>query len=158
MEKILKIIEKIPFFRGIEDDRLLSAFTGIRYYVKKYEKGTIIILQGVPDKTLYLLTTGDCICEMTDEAGKVLKIEDFNAPDALASTLLFADDPRIPVTVRGDPFVRQQPVFLPRFVFEDEFAFDPAEKGNNSACEEKHDTDLNDIGSVMHSLFPYHFR
>jgi hypothetical protein len=36
---------------------------------------------------------------MADSSGKILKIEDFEAPYALASALLFADDNRIPVTV-----------------------------------------------------------
>ena len=37
---------------------------------------------------------------MADSSGRILKIEDFEAPYALAGALLFADDNRIPVTVR----------------------------------------------------------
>jgi CRP-like cAMP-binding protein len=53
----------------------------------------------MPYKALYIITDGYCIGEMTDDSGKVLKIEDFPAPYTLASALLFADDNRMPVTV-----------------------------------------------------------
>jgi CRP-like cAMP-binding protein len=56
-------------------------------------------MQGAPYKALYIIIDGNCSGEMSDESGKLLKIEDFYAPYTIASAMLFADDNRIPVTV-----------------------------------------------------------
>ncbi|MBN2737344.1 MAG: Crp/Fnr family transcriptional regulator [Spirochaetales bacterium] len=99
MEKIIKKIETLPLFRGIEGQSLASLFEGIQYYEKHYAKGSALILQGMPYKALYIITEGKCFGQMSGASGKILKIEDFEAPYALAGPLLFADDNRIPVTL-----------------------------------------------------------
>lgn len=99
MEELIKKIDNLPLFLGIKREQLSSYFSTIRYYEKTYEKGKPLILQGMPYKALYIITKGYCIGEMTDDSGKILKIEDFPAPYVLASALLFADDSRMPVTV-----------------------------------------------------------
>jgi CRP/FNR family transcriptional regulator, dissimilatory nitrate respiration regulator len=99
VERIIKKIENLSIFREIKGGRLLSLFSGIHYYEKNYERNTALILQGMPYKALYIITEGWCIGQMADSSGKILKIEDFKAPYALASALLFADNNKIPVTV-----------------------------------------------------------
>jgi len=99
LENLIEKIENLPLFSGIDKQELSSYFSKIRYYEKTYTKGKPLILQGMPYKALYIITKGYCIGEMTDESGKLLKIEDFPAPYTLASALLFADDNRMPVTV-----------------------------------------------------------
>jgi len=99
VEKIINKIENLPIFNGIESSKLLPLLKGIHYYEKKYQKDTALILQGMPYKALYIITSGECSGQMADSSGKILKIEDFEAPYALASALLFSDDNRIPVTV-----------------------------------------------------------
>jgi CRP-like cAMP-binding protein len=99
MEKFLKKIGTLPLFKGIEEEKLRIYLSKIHYYEKKYEKGAALIVQGMPYKALYILIDGKCAGEMADASGKILKIEDFEAPYALASALLFAGDNRIPVTI-----------------------------------------------------------
>ncbi|MBN1648251.1 MAG: Crp/Fnr family transcriptional regulator [Spirochaetales bacterium] len=99
MEDILKKISTLSLFNGIDITQFSSFFAGIKYYKKTYQKNTALILQGMPYKALYIMISGRCVGQMSDSSGKIIKIEDFEAPYALASALLFSDDNHIPVTV-----------------------------------------------------------
>jgi CRP-like cAMP-binding protein len=99
MEKIVEILTSLPLFKGIDGIKLSAYLSSIDYHEKKYQKDTALILQGMPYKALYIIASGECVGQMSDPSGKIITIEDFKAPYALASALLFAADNRIPVTV-----------------------------------------------------------
>ncbi len=99
MQEILKKLRNIPLFEGLKDKDLADFLSEIKIHIKRYSEGRPVIMQGMPCKALYVLLSGKCSGEMSDAGGKVIKIEDFDAPYALASALLFSDDNTIPVTI-----------------------------------------------------------
>ena len=99
MEKIVETLNSLPLFKGIDGIKLSAYLSSIDYHEKTYRKDTALILQGMPYKALYIIASGECVGRMSDPSGKIITIEDFRAPYALAGALLFADDNRIPVTV-----------------------------------------------------------
>ena len=62
-----------------------------------FKKGEILALQDEPANRLIILLKGSVKAEMTDPSGKVVKVEDIEAPNPLAVLFLFGRDNRFPV-------------------------------------------------------------
>ena len=95
MERLINL----PLFRGLTVHELNAAINKVVFQRKVFPKDAMIALQGEPCDRLIILIYGSVKGEMTDPAGKSLKIEDMVAPMALASAFLFGNNAFFPVNV-----------------------------------------------------------
>ncbi|NLJ42024.1 MAG: Crp/Fnr family transcriptional regulator [Bacteroidales bacterium] len=95
----LNILVNAPVFRGMEPDEISSAISSVPYRIRKYSAGTLIAQSGEAVKSFIIVLDGLVKGEMTDYAGRVIKIEDIPAPGALASAFIFGSKNTFPVNV-----------------------------------------------------------
>src|SRR5690606_7515031 len=70
----------------------------VRYRIKRYGKGDMLVAQGSGYEMLYIVVKGEVVTEMSDEKGEFVKMELIRAPNPLATGFLFATDNISPVT------------------------------------------------------------
>ena len=70
----------------------------VRYSIKRYRKGDMLVAQGAVYEMLYIVIKGEVITEMSDEKGDFMKVELIKAPNPLATGFLFATNNVSPVT------------------------------------------------------------
>ena len=91
------LLERLFLFRSVQADELEQIFTGLKITETYFEKGDILAMQDEPANRLIILLKGSVRGEMTDPAGKVVKVEDIYAPNPLAILFLFGENNRFPV-------------------------------------------------------------
>lgn len=85
-----------PLFKGADIESIIAS---IPERVKKYASGSLIALAGEEVTSLIIVINGTVKGEMVDIAGKVIKIEDIQAPGALAPAFIFGKMNKFPVNV-----------------------------------------------------------
>ena len=100
----LSVLTKIPLFHSVPQAELERLFAMLKITETAFRKGDILAMQDEPASRLILLLTGSVKAEMTDASGRVVKVEDVEAPSPLAILFLFGAENRFPVqaTARGD--------------------------------------------------------
>lgn len=93
------IIPNSPFFRGLNSKEVESILSVISHSVKSFKKGQTIAQRDEEVKNLCIVIAGSVKGEMVDFSGKILKIEEMNAPQPIAHAFLFGDKNRYPVDV-----------------------------------------------------------
>ena len=91
-----------PLFRGITPERLFADLEEISFHTRSYKKGEILAQQGAVCNRLVILTKGSVRGEMSDYAGRLIKVEDIAAPRAIAPLFLFGEENRYPVEVTAN--------------------------------------------------------
>ena len=91
-----------PLFRGITPERLFADLEEISFHTRSYKKGEILAQQGAVCNRLVILTKGSVRGEMIDYSGRLIKVEDFAAPRAIAPLFLFGEENRYPVEVTAN--------------------------------------------------------
>lgn len=91
------ILTRIPLFRNISPETLEDIFRELKIGQSHFDKGEILALQDEPVNRLIILVKGCVKAEMTDASGKVVKVEDVEAPNPLAILFLFGHENRFPV-------------------------------------------------------------
>ena len=94
-----QIISRSPFFRGLTPLQLEEMFAKIAYSVKVFSKGQLIAQREDEVRNLCILLDGSVKGEMVDFTGKVVKIEEINAPMPIAHAFIFGEKNRFPVDV-----------------------------------------------------------
>lgn len=100
----LSTLLKIPLFKAVTEEELHRIFTELKIRQTGFKKDEILALQGEPVNRLIILVSGSVKAEMTDASGRLMKVEDVEAPSPLAILFLFGKDNRFPVqaTARED--------------------------------------------------------
>lgn len=93
----LSILTKIPLFRSVYETELERFFAELKITPTCFRKGEILAMQDEPVNRLIILLTGSVKAEMTDASGRVVKVEDIEAPSPLAILFLFGRENRFPV-------------------------------------------------------------
>jgi len=96
---MFQIISYCPFFRGIKPAVLELIFSKISYTVKTFSKGQTIAQREDEIRNLCIIVEGIVKGEMVDFSGKILKIEEMQAPQPIAHAFLFGERNRYPVDV-----------------------------------------------------------
>jgi len=96
---MFEILSKSPVFRGLPAPEIELLFNQINYSIKKYAKNEIVALRDEKCESLMILLKGSVKGEMLDFSGKVIKIEDIQAPRPLASAFLFGEKNKFPVDI-----------------------------------------------------------
>lgn len=100
----LSSLLRIPLFRSLSEEELGRIFAELKITETRFRKGDILAMQDEVANRLIILTEGSIKGEMSDPSGKVVKVEDVEAPSPLAILFLFGQDNRFPVqaTARED--------------------------------------------------------
>ncbi|MDY0202291.1 MAG: Crp/Fnr family transcriptional regulator [Tenuifilaceae bacterium] len=96
---MFEVLTKSPFFVGLASNELAELFQNISHSAKSYTKGQTIIQRDDEVKHLCIVIEGVVKAEMVDFSGKILKVEEIQAPQPLAHALLFSVNNRFPVDV-----------------------------------------------------------
>lgn len=88
---------RIPLFRSVSESDLESIFTELKIIETQFRKGEILAMQDEPVNRLIILLSGSVKGEMNDPSGKIVKVEDIEAPSPLAILFLFGRDNLFPV-------------------------------------------------------------
>ena len=86
-------------FSNLPVERFAELAADLRWRDQWYRKGALILLQGCLYSSLYILVEGSAYAEMSDDEGRCMRVETFSPVESLASAVLFAPRPRLPVTV-----------------------------------------------------------
>lgn len=92
-------LTKILLFKSLTDNEIGDVLSSLKVSESKFKKGDILALQDEPCNRLIILLSGSVKAEMTSPSGKLMKVEDIEAPNPLAILFLFGDDNRFPVNV-----------------------------------------------------------
>lgn len=93
------IINKNPIFSKTSEEKLTELFRRITWQIKRYKKGEMIAQAGEECRFLMIVAEGAVKGEMTDAAGKLVKIEDIHSPNTIALSFIFGKQNRFPVNV-----------------------------------------------------------
>lgn len=92
-------IFQCPLCQSIPKEQRDDFINDLRYTVKRFEKGEMLISQGAPLDVLYIVISGEFTTEMSDEKGDYITVENIKAPNPLAAGILFAHNNFSPVSV-----------------------------------------------------------
>jgi len=84
---------------GIAAKDIEEIMSGVRHFRKNYQVGELLAIAGEPCNYLMCLLEGSVKAEMIDFSGKVIKMEDIKAPEALASAFIFGKNNLFPVNI-----------------------------------------------------------
>jgi len=93
------LLSRSPLFKGLSPSDTEKAVASVPYRVRRFNAGSMIAQSGEQVESFCIILQGKVKAEMVDFAGKVIKIEDLSAPDALASAFIFGKNNRYPVNV-----------------------------------------------------------
>ena len=91
-----------PIFKGLSENHIEKLFTQIYYRKKSFNAEEIIAVRNDPCEVLNILIDGSIRGEMFHFSGKIIKIEDIDAPDTFASAFLYGERQKYPVDVIGN--------------------------------------------------------
>ncbi len=95
----IKVLKSLALFRGINEDMINKMLAEVRLRKKHFDKKEVIHQQGQAYSSLYIVVKGYCQGEMSRSGGKVLKVEEFHAPNAIAPGILYAPRNLLPVSL-----------------------------------------------------------
>jgi CRP/FNR family transcriptional regulator, dissimilatory nitrate respiration regulator len=88
-----------PLFRGLHAPDVGKLISMVPYRIRTFRSGSLIAQSDETVNCLMIVLSGTVKGEMTDETGRVIKIEDIPAPGALAAAFIFGNRNRFPVNV-----------------------------------------------------------
>lgn len=94
-------IFQCPLCNSIPADERTDFLQDLRYSVRRYGKGDLLVTQGAVYEMLYIVVEGEVETVMSDEKGEFVKVELISAPNPLATGFLFATDNLSPVTAQA---------------------------------------------------------
>jgi len=93
------VLNRSPLFSGLDESEIESLLGNVNYRVRFYHAGAVAALAGEEILSVMIVISGSMKGEMTDLAGRTIKIEDVNPPQALASAFIFGTGAKYPVNV-----------------------------------------------------------
>jgi CRP-like cAMP-binding protein len=108
----IELIASCPLFMGIPPQKLEELTSSIHYSIRNYSAGELIATAGTPVNSLMIVTRGSVRGEMNDFNGKMIKIEDIEAPRPLAVAFIFGNSANFPVSLIANNAV--QLMFIPK--------------------------------------------
>jgi len=103
---MIHILQNSPVFRGINPAEIEEILSKINHQLRTYKSGTMICQSGDECNNLVTVIEGSVKGEMTDLSGKLIKIEDIDAPKHLAAAFIFGSNNRYPVNVIANSDVK----------------------------------------------------
>lgn len=101
-EEILHVLEECPLFTGLDGREIERLLLSSSSRIRKYDRNELVAQEGEKVFFLNIVINGSVKGEMTDESGKVIKIEDIVPPRPLAPAFLFGQHNRYPVQITAN--------------------------------------------------------
>ena len=111
-----QLLTQCPIFRGITEKEAENLLKMIHFQVKKYSKDEVLAVAGETVLNLHIIISGSVRGEMIDFSGKIIKIEDIEAPKPLATAFLFGQENKFPVTVTANNNAKILTIPVPEFL------------------------------------------
>lgn len=108
----IQTIAKCNIFARMKESEVEEVLSKITFQQETFRKGEILAMQDEPCNRLIILAQGSVKAEMADPSGKVVKVEDIEAPSPLAILFLFGENNRFPVQVTARETV--ETVIIPK--------------------------------------------
>ena len=108
--------KECPVLNGLDNSELLRVFGQVNFQLKSFKQDDIIAFQGDEVKSLMILLTGSVRGEMTDFYGRLIKIEDIQAPRPLAGAFIFGKENKYPVEVIANERVKMLVIYRYEFL------------------------------------------
>ena len=102
----LALLRRCRLFREMDERTLSLLLTRFPCRLRGFSPGELIHSRGEAYLSLLVLLRGSVSAEMHDPAGKALHVETIQAPEAIASGILFAPENRLPVSIYAAQAVR----------------------------------------------------
>lgn len=93
------VLSRSPLFNGLTDNEIETLLGSVNYRVRSYHAGAVAALAGEEISSVMIVLSGSMKGEMTDLDGRIIKIEDVNPPQALASAFIYGVGAQYPVNV-----------------------------------------------------------
>jgi CRP/FNR family transcriptional regulator, dissimilatory nitrate respiration regulator len=93
------VLAQSPMFKGINSNEAEKLLGQVQYKIRDFSEGHVIYSRNEECNNLSIVLDGTVRGEMLDYSGKVLKIEDIEAPRPLAPAFLFGQHNRYPVDI-----------------------------------------------------------
>ncbi len=93
---------KCHLFKDVEAESIEKLYKGRACKVHSYNKGALIAFRGDIYTDLWIILDGALAAEFQDYRGKVLKVESLKARESVASSILFAPENILPVTLTAE--------------------------------------------------------
>lgn len=110
--QMFEILTESSIFKGLNASQIKELIGKTSYYFRSYNPGEVVALAEEPCDNLIIVVEGNVKGEMVDFSGKVIKIEDRQAPQAIAAAFLFGRNNVFPVNVEAT--VNTALLFIPR--------------------------------------------
>lgn len=99
MNEIIKIIKKNQLFIGVTDEEIKDILNKIKYYIKDYSKGEIIVHEDDECTSLALVLSGTLEIQRLYSNGKYIVLSRFIQGDVFGEALIFSKSKTYPATV-----------------------------------------------------------
>lgn len=86
-------------FSGLSPETIGTLIRDVHHQVRSYRKGDVVASSGDVYDRLYILVQGSVVGEITDFEGKVIRIEELEAPDSIATAFIFGNNNTLPVDI-----------------------------------------------------------
>lgn len=96
---MFNVLGKCPLFKGLSEAEVETLLKATPNSVRSFSKGQTIAQRDEEVRFLCVVVNGSVKGEMVDFSGKILKIEEINAPMPIAHAFLFGEKNRFPVDV-----------------------------------------------------------
>jgi len=96
------ILNRSPLFEGLNESDIETLLATVNYRIRFYPAGAVAVLAGEEISSVMIVLSGSMKGEMTDLAGRTIKIEDVNPPQALASAFIFGTGAQYPVNITAN--------------------------------------------------------
>lgn len=108
-------LDQSPLFRGLLPSDIEGIMKNIHFRIRRYGPGDLIAQSGEKVSSMMIVTEGGVKGEMTAYSGRVIKIEEVEAPGAVAAAFLFGRKNILPVNVIA--IVETEILFIEKTVF-----------------------------------------
>ncbi len=98
----LQILSKSEIFYGLNESDIKHLLSDLTFTIKNYKRDNYVSIQGDIYKELLVVMSGTVSSEISDAAGKKVKLETFYESSVIAPGILFAADNRFPVTITAN--------------------------------------------------------
>jgi len=106
MQNSMQILRLCPLFDHADKDILEAWCREITIQPKQYYPDEIIHMQGDPYDSLIVLLEGRVTAQFQDSSGKVMLVETMQAPEAVATAVIYSQEAFLPVMLLADSRVR----------------------------------------------------
>jgi CRP-like cAMP-binding protein len=93
------VLSRSPLFSGLSDAEIDGIIESVNYRSRSFPAGAVAVIAGEAISSVMIVLSGSVRGEMTDLAGKTIKIEDMHPPQALAAAFIYGREARYPVNV-----------------------------------------------------------